>query len=210
MRAKARPTPSPQVNGQYARASARLKKEATRWAADGPPPAATAPPLSAAEKAARLRDVGPAAYLFAAAAPVLGEAMDVEAWKRYVDDFLKELGVTKASGPIARMMGEQLALCHHAVGRLHVRAATRTAASEVVAYSGAIAHLQAEFRRTAIALQAYVAGSARRTAVAPRTSARPPSAVQHARRAKKAQRAKVANNGNRIKGRVRGRKHAFA
>jgi hypothetical protein len=203
MRAKARPTPSPQVNGQYARASARLKKEATRWAADGPPPAATAPPLSAAEKAARLRDVGPAAYLFAAAAPVLGEAMDVEAWKRYVDDFLKELGVTKASGPVARMMAEQLLLAHHAVGRLHVRAATRTSPAEVAAYHSSVSRLMTEFRRTSAALRAYGAGAARSAAVAPRATASTPSAGRRARRAKTTRRTKLGSN--HLRGRIRGK-----
>ena len=205
MRTKPRPKPGPKVDGQYARANARLKREGALWAADRPPPKEAAPALSAGEKAARLRDLGAAAYLYGAAAPVLGEAMDVEAWKRYVDSFVEELGVTKASGPIARMMGEQLALCHHAVGRLHVRAATRTAASEVVAYSGAIARLQAEFRRTAIALRSQVGGAGRRATVAPRTKARPPSGVRPARRVGKNRRTKVASNGNRIRGRIRGK-----
>jgi hypothetical protein len=132
--------------------------------------------------------------------------MDLGAWKLYVDTFVKELAVTKAAGPVARMMAERLALCHHAVGRLHVRAATRTSPAEVVAYSGAIAHLQAEFRRTALALQAYVAGSARRTVVAPRTRTRP-SGERPARRVKKAG-GKVASNGHRVRGHIRGRKHA--
>ena len=206
MRAKARPTPDP----EYTRLTAQLQEEAALWPAAEPPPAPAAPALSAAEQARRLREVAPAAFLFGTTAAILGEAVDVEGWKAYLDDFLKQLGLTAAAGPVARMMVVQLALCHFAVARLHVRAATRTSPAEVVAYSGAIAHLQAEFRRTAIALQAYVAGPARRTSVAPRTRARPPSGVRPARRAKKAQRAKVANNGNRIKGRVRGRKHAFA
>jgi hypothetical protein len=200
---KARPTPA------YLRVTEQaLEEYAAALAESEPPPAPAAPVLSAAEKAERLRQVGPAAYLYGAAAPVLGEAMDVEAWKRYLDSFVEELGVTKASGPVARMMAEQLALCYHAVARLHVRFATRTSAAETAAYSGAITHLQGEFRRTAIALQAYVAGSARRTTVAPRTRARPPSGVRPARRAKKAQRGKVASNGNGVRGHSRGRKHA--
>jgi hypothetical protein len=104
------------------------------------------------------------------------------------------------------MMAEQLALCHHAVGRLHVRAATRTSPVEVVAYSGAIARLQAEFRRMALALRVYLAGAARRAA-APRTRTRP-SGVRPARRVKKAG-GEVGSNGG-VRGHVHGRKHAFA
>jgi hypothetical protein len=104
--------------------------------------------------------------------------MDVEAWKRYVDSFVEELGVTKAAGPVARMMAEQLLLAHHAVGRLHVRAATRTAPAEVAAYHAAVARLMTEFRRTALALRAYGVGVARRAAAAPRAKSRTPEGVR--------------------------------
>jgi hypothetical protein len=202
MPAKALPKPGPEVNGQYARATARLKKEATRWTANRPPPAGAAPALSAAEKAKRLRDA-PAAYLYAAAAPVLGEAMDIETWKLHLTDFLKELGVTKASGPVARMMAEQLLLAHHAVARLHVRAATRTSPAEVAAYHAAVSRLMTEFRRTSAALRAYGAGAARRAAVAPRATASTPSAGRRARRAKTTRRSKLGSN--RVRGRIRGK-----
>jgi hypothetical protein len=192
------------------RATAKaLKEDAALRAVVRPPPAEAAPALSAAEKARRLRDLGPAAYLYGAAAPVLGEAMDVEAWQVYLNDLLKRMGVTGAD-PVARMMAEQLALAHDAVGRLHLRAGTRTSPAEVAAYYASVSRLMTEFRRTSAALKAYTAGAARRKAVAPRTSARGRSGVRPARRAGKAQRGKVASNGNRIKGRVRGRKHAFA
>jgi hypothetical protein len=202
MPADARPTARPAVNGQYARATAQLKKQVARWPTVEPPPAPAAPALGPDEKARRLRDA-PAAYLFAAAAPVLGEAMDIESWKLYLADFLKELGVTKASGPVARMMGEQLALCHHALGRLHVRAATRVSAVETAAYHAAVARLMTEFRRTSAALKAYGAGAARRAAVAPRATASTPSAGRRARRVKTIRRGKLGSN--RIRGRIRGK-----
>ena len=187
-----------------------LQEHAALLAADAPPPEPAAPVLSAAEKAERLRDVAPAAFLYGTTAAILGEAVDVEGWKAYLDDFLKQLGLTAAAGPVARMMGVQLALCHFAVARLHVRAATRTSAAETAAYSGAITHLQGEFRRTALALQAYVAGSARRAAVAHRTGTRPPSGVRPARRATKGRHAKVGSNKRiRARGGVHG-KHAVA
>ena len=202
MRAKARPTPDP----EYTRLTAQLQEEAALWPAAEPPPAPAAPALSAAEQAQRLRDVAPAAFLYGTMAAILGEAVDIEGWKSYLDDFLEQLGLTAAAGPVARMMGVQLALCHFAVARLHVRAATRTSPQEVVAYHAAVARLMTEFRRTALALKAYAAGSARRAA-APRTRARPPSGVRPARRAKKAN-TKVGSN-NRVRERIRG-KHAYA
>ena len=200
----------PTSDRRYVRATAKaLKEDAALRAVVRPPPAEAAPALSAAEKAQRLGALGAAAYLYGAAAPVLGEAMDVEAWQVYLNDLLKRMGVTGAD-PVARMMAEQLALAHDAVGRLHLRAGTRTSPAEVAAYYASVSRLMTEFRRTSAALKAYTAGAARRKAVAPRTSARGRSGVRPARRAGKAQRGKVASNGNRIKGRVRGRKHAFA
>ena len=194
---------------EYSRATEKGLREDEAFLAElEPPPAPAAPALGAAEKAERLRDVAPAAFLYGTMAPILGEAVDIEGWKSYLDHFLEQLGLTAAAGPVARMMGVQLALCHFAVARLHVRAATRTSPAEVAAYHAALARLMTEFRRTALALKAYAAGSARRAA-APRTRARPPSGVQPARRAKKA-RTKVGSNGNHIRGDVRGRKHAFA
>ena len=202
MRAKARPTPSPQVNGQYARLTAQLREEAALWPAGEPPPAPAAPAVSAAEKARRLRDLGPAAYLYGAAAPVLGEAMDVEAWQVYLNDLLKRMGVTGAD-PVARMMAEQLALAHDAVGRLHLRAGTRTSPAEVAAYYASVSRLMTEFRRTSAALKAYGAGAARRAAVAPRATASTPSAGRRARRVKTIRRGKLGSN--RIRGRIRGK-----
>ena len=196
---------------EYLRATGQgLREDVALLAADAPPPAPAAPALSAAEKAARLRDLGAAAYLYGAGSPVLGEAMDVEAWKAVLDDFLKEMGLGGAAGPVARMMAEQLLLAHHAVGRLHVRAATRTAPAEVAAYHAAAARLMTEFRRTSAALQAYRAGPGRRAAPAARAKRHTPSGGRPPRRAKKARRGKVASNGNGVRGHVRGRKHAIA
>jgi hypothetical protein len=184
-----------------------LREDLALLAALEPPPAPAAPVLSAAERAAKLREFGPGAYLCGAAS-VLGE-MDLGAWKIVVDDFLKELGLSAASGPVARLIAEQVLLAHHSIGRLHLRAAGRTSPAEVAAYHGAVARLMAECRRSFAALRACRAGAARR-ATAPRTRARLPSGARPARRAKKAQRGKVASNGNGVRGHVRGRKHAFA
>jgi hypothetical protein len=204
------PLKSPRkVDRPYRKATRRaLKEDAAVLAAVRPPPAPAAPVLSAAERAAKLRDLGPGAYL-SGAASVLGE-MDLAVWRVVVDDFLRELGLSAASGPVARLIAEQVLLAHHAVGRLHLRAAGRTSPAEVAAYHGAVARLMAECRRSFAALRACRANAARRAAVAPRTSARPSSRARPARRAKNAQRGKVASNGSGVRGHVRGRKHAFA
>jgi hypothetical protein len=148
-------------------------EEAALWAAADPPPAPAAPALSAAERAKRLGDLGAAPYLYGATAAVLGEAMDIETWALVLGDFLAQMGLAGAADPAARLLGEQLLLAHPALGRLHVRSATRASAVETAAYHTAIGRLMGECRRTALALQA-LAGSARRAA-APRTRARPPS-----------------------------------
>jgi hypothetical protein len=80
------------------------------------------------------------------------------------------------------MLAVQLVLVDHAVSRLLVRATGRAGAAEAGAYYAAAARLLAEFRRTALALQA-LAGSARRAA-APRTRARPSSGAAHPAREK--------------------------
>ena len=187
---------------EYSRLTAQaLREDLALLAADAPPPAPAAPALSAAEQAQRLRDVAPAAFLFGTMAAILGEAVDVEGWKSYLEDFLKQLGLTAAADPVARMMGVQLALCHYAVARLHVRAATRASPAEVAAYNASVGRLMTEFRRTSAALTA-IAGAARRAA-APRTWARPPSGVRPARRAKKTRHTKLGSN--RVRGRIRGK-----
>jgi len=180
----------------YSRLTAQaLREDEAFLAAYEPPPAPAAPALSASEQAERLRDVAPAAFLYGTTAAILGEAVDVEGWKAYLDDFLKQLGLTAAAGPVARMMGVQLALCHFAIARLHVRAATRTSPAEVAAYNAAVGRLMTEFRRTSAALTAIAA--------APRTRPRPPAGVRPARRAKKTRHTKLGSN--RVRGRIRGK-----
>ena len=187
---------------KYLRATEEGLREDEAFLAEfEPPPAPAAPALTAAEQAQRLRDVAPAAFLYGTTAAILGEAVDVEGWKSYLEDFLKQLGLTAAAGPVARMMGVQLALCHFAIARLHVRAATRTSPAEVAAYNAAVGRLMTEFRRTSAALTA-IAGAARRAA-APRTRPRPPAGVRHARRAKKTRHTKLGSNG--VRGRIRGK-----
>ena len=181
---------------EYLRATEKgLREDEAFLVAHEPPPAPAAPALSAPEQAERLRDVAPSAFLYGTMAAILGEAVDIAGWKSYLDDFLEQLGLTAAAGPVARMMGVQLALCHFAIARLHIRAATRISPAEVTAYNAAIGRLMTVFRRTSAALTAIAA--------APRTRPRPPAGVRHARRAKKTRHTKLGSN--RVPGRIRGK-----
>jgi hypothetical protein len=102
------------------------------------------------QKATQLREVVPAAYVYGAAAGLFQDAIDLPSCQVYLQQLLQQAG--NPSDPIARMILEQLAMAHHAIGRLHVRAATRTSLAEVVAYHGVLARLMGEFRKTSLAL----------------------------------------------------------
>jgi hypothetical protein len=110
-------------------------------------------PRTAQQKAESLRELGTAAYLYAAAASVVGDTYDVPAWKCYLDSFLEEAG--NPSDPVERMLLEQLALAHHSLGRLHVWAGSRQSVAEAALVYAAIARLVGELRRTALTLKAY-------------------------------------------------------
>src|SRR5262245_40151185 len=138
---------------EYVEATEKARQEAEAILEALAPPPEPAPCLSAAEKAERLRDLGMAAHLYGASAPLLADALDIESWKIYADGFIRDLGEPRDA--VARMLGEQLALAHFAVANLHIRAASRVAPQEVAAFYGAITHLMGEFRRSAVALKAY-------------------------------------------------------
>jgi len=182
-------------SSEYTRATEQAVIEADAHLAEYQPPPEPAPTLSSAEKAQRLRDVGFAARLYASSAPLLADALDIESWKIYADKFLEELG--SPTDPVARMMAEQLALAHHTIANLHIRAASRLAPQEVAAFFGAIARLMAEFRRSALALKAYCEASPRREAAAPPPRAKRSPGGRDARRKKKALRTELPSN-NRI------------
>jgi hypothetical protein len=135
------------------------------------------PALTPAQKAENLQNLSGAVFLFGAAGKVYGSGIDVPAFKAYLDTFLKDAG--SPTDPVERMLLEQLALAHHAIGRLHFRAGTSESLDAVTTCHAAAARLQAEFRRTSLALQAY-----RETAASKRAGAegcRPPRAKGEAR-----------------------------
>ena len=53
------------------------------------------------------------------------------------------------------MLIEQLAMAHHAVGRLHWKAATAGTLEAAAVYLGAACRLTGEFRKSALALKGY-------------------------------------------------------
>jgi hypothetical protein len=134
----------------YAEATARVVQEANAAVEALQPPA---DPRTPEQKAESLRQLGAACYLYAAAAQVVGPAFDVLTWKAYLDRYLQAAG--DPTDPVERILLEQLALAHHALGRLHVRAGSREGVEETQAYMAAIARLLAEVRRTALALKVY-------------------------------------------------------
>jgi hypothetical protein len=83
----------------------------------------------------------------------LGSTFDGAAYKIYLDDVLSRC--SDPADPIERMLLEQLALAHHALGRLHVRAAEARSLPEAQLYHASAARLLGEFRLTALALKTY-------------------------------------------------------
>jgi hypothetical protein len=129
---------------------AHLRAYEEKERAAQPPPQ---PPLPAEQQAAILRDGAAAAYLYGATAAVLGRGVSLPGCQLYLGDLMREAG--SPADPVEQMLLEQLALAHHAIGQLHVRAGASQTAEAAEAYAGAAARLLAEFRRTSLALKAY-------------------------------------------------------
>jgi hypothetical protein len=94
-----------------------------------------------------------ASYLYAAAARIIGSDVSPECFVVYLDQLLAESG--HPTDPIERMLIEQIAMAHHSIGRLYVRAASAETLDQVKVYNAAAANLLAEFRRAALALKKY-------------------------------------------------------
>jgi hypothetical protein len=85
------------------------------------------------------------------------QQMDTTAFKLFRDKLLADCG--GPTDPIEVMLIEQLALAHLNMGLLHCKASNSGSVECATAYSGAASRWMAEFRRSAIALQAYRAAS---------------------------------------------------
>jgi hypothetical protein len=121
-----------------------------------PPAGATEVGCPAEHHAGHLRDSTSSMFHFAAMTPAF-KGIDHRAYKIYRDRLLDDCG--GPTDPIEVMIIEQLSLAHFSLGLLSCKAANAVKVEAVGVYSGAAARLMGEFRRSALALQAYRAAS---------------------------------------------------
>jgi hypothetical protein len=121
-----------------------------------PPPERTEVLAAAEHYAGHLRTTTSSMFMYAAMAPAF-KLIDSKAFKLYRDRLLSDCGNPK--DPIEVMIIEQLSLAHFSMGLLSCKAANNRQPEAVGVYSGAAARLMGEFRRSALALQAYRAAS---------------------------------------------------
>ena len=105
------------------------------------------------------RSAGPAPHQTAAAMYLCGSSagtfpkVETAAYSRYVQKLREDAG--DPDDPVEQMLVEQLALAHHAVGRLHLKAATAETVEAAGVFLAAAARLMAEHRKTTLALKTY-------------------------------------------------------
>ncbi len=136
--------------------------------ADGSVPGSPARQLLEAQ-AARLDERAWGLSVYASLAPLFGPGVEVFAYKLFLDRFLTEIA---PSGPIERMLSEQLFLSHHIFGHLSVKAMGCGNADAAKVYLSAAARLLCEFRQSAVVFKGF-----RTTPPAPSSasgSAKPP------------------------------------
>lgn len=73
--------------------------------------------------------------------------------KEFLDQRLRDCG--QPTDPLETMLIEQCVLAHHRITSLHMQASLAKSFEEVKVYNGAACQLQAEFRRTTLALKTY-------------------------------------------------------
>jgi hypothetical protein len=136
------------AEGSNTATSPRQTTGSTRTGA--PKPEQKQKKLPVGQVAANLR-AGP--VILALQAVAMGRDVPVEAWRLYLDDFVRQAG--NPSDPVEKLMVEQLALAHNAITKLYVRAASADdpAFSEVC--FSALTRLLAEVRRMALAIREY-------------------------------------------------------
>ncbi len=117
---------------------------------------AVSPPVSPAQielDAKRLTENTGSCYLYGSLAPLFGTQFDQQTYRSYLNHLLKDAG--NPADPLEKMMIEQMALSHHAIGRLHVKAASSQSEQEATIYNSAAARMMNEYRRSAMALKNY-------------------------------------------------------
>ena len=106
--------------------------------------------------ATHMRETTSAMFICSNMKPVFNE-LDGDACRLYRDRLIADCGHPK--DPIEVMIIEQLALAHFSNGLMQSRAASAREIEATAAFSNAASRLMAEFRRSALALQAYRAAS---------------------------------------------------
>lgn len=103
-----------------------------------------------------LRETIPSRFMYASLIQPF-KMIDERAYKAYRDQLLADCG--SPTDPIEVMVIEQLAIAHMNFGFLQVRGTNAPTIQAAGVYASAAARLMAEFRRSALALQAYRAAS---------------------------------------------------
>ncbi len=93
------------------------------------------------------------AFLFSTLKGSVGDQIDPEVYQAWVKKQLRESGSPR--DPIERLLVEQVLLAHQHVCILTNRSTTSKSAKDTAAYATAVARLQAEIRRTSLALKEY-------------------------------------------------------
>ncbi len=117
-----------------------------------------------------LQHLSGAGYLYALIAATAGNEYHTDSYIVFRDQVLKECG--SPADPMECMLLEQLLLAFHASGRLHVRSAIAKHHTVATACADAAARLQAEFRRSLLALEDYREKVANRSKSAETSEAR--------------------------------------
>ena len=110
------------------------------------------PPRPSDLQARQLRETASSCYLYGASAGVF-PAVEAAAYTAYLEQLLKDAG--DPGDPIERMLVEQLAQAHHAVGRLYFKASNSETVDAAGVYLVAAARLMNEFRKSTLALKSY-------------------------------------------------------
>jgi hypothetical protein len=125
-------------------------------------PVAGVDPQPTDPHALRLRWSAAGVYLFGASAGVF-PLVEAAAFTQYMDAVRRDAG--DPADPVEQMLLEQVALAHHAVGQLFMKASAAETVGAAGVYLAAATRLTAEVRKTAVALKEYRSPAARVPAV---------------------------------------------
>jgi len=130
-----------------AKVAARSAK-AKETAQDTPP---LEEPVSVAELADRFSKAVGAIYLANVVRPVLIGLADAQMMMEYLAGLIEECGAQY--DPLQRMLLEQITICYHRLGALHISSATAKTPEAMVQYNSAAARLFGELRKSLLAMR---------------------------------------------------------